>query len=255
MPLREHLTELRKRVVRAGIAVVLGAVAGWFLYDPVFQYLTAPVRELQDSGHDVQINFGQVGASLDLQLKMSVWIGVLVSSPVWIYQLWAFVTPGLTRRERRYTLAFVTAAVVLFLGGAYLASLFVPNAVAFLTAFTPEGSTNLFLAADYLGFIMRTVLAFGAAFLLPVVLVGLNTVGVLPGRAVLRAWRWVTVLCFTIAAVATPTSDVLAMFYLAMPLLVLFAVAIGICLLTDRRRERRRQQEWGDLDDDTASAL
>ena len=254
MPLRAHLTELRKRVVRAGLALVLGAVAGWFLYDPVYAYLTAPVRELQEAGRDVRINYGQVGAALDLRLKMSVWLGVLVSSPVWIYQLWAFVTPGLTRRERRYTLGFVAAAVAMFLSGAVLASFFIPNAVGFLTAFTPEDDTNLFLAADYLGFLMRTVLAFAAAFLLPVVLVGLNTVGVLAGRTVLKAWRWVTVLCFTVAAVATPTSDVLAMFYLAMPLLVLFAAAIGICLLTDRRRARRAP-DLGDLDDDTASPL
>ena len=255
MPLREHFTELRKRVVRAGVAVALGAVAGWFLYDPVYAYLTEPLRDLEAAGRDVQINFGQVGAALDLQLKMSVWIGVLVSSPVWIYQLWAFVTPGLTRKERRYTLGFVAAAVVLFLAGAFLASAFIPNAVDFLTDFTPEEDTNLFLAADYLGFVMRTVLAFAAAFLLPVVLVGLNLVGVLSGRTVLRAWRWVTVLCFTIAAVATPTSDVLAMFYLAMPLLALFALAIGICLLADRRRAKRAQVEWGGVDDDTASPL
>jgi len=255
MPLREHFTELRKRVVRAGLAVVLGAVAGWFLFEPVYAYLTDPIRDLQDAGQNITINFSQVGAAFDLRLKMSVWIGVLVSSPVWIYQLWAFVTPGLTRRERRYTLGFVTAAVLLFLAGAFLASTFIPNAVDFLTEFTPDGDENLFQAADYLGFIMRTVLAFGAAFLLPVVLVALNLVGVLSGRAVLRSWRWVTVLCFTIAAVATPTSDVLSMFLLALPLLTLFAVAIAICLLTDRRRARRAEAASGGVDDDTASPL
>lgn len=254
MPLREHLSELRRRVVRAGVAVLLGAVAGWFLYDPVFTYLTRPVTALADSGVPVTINFGQVATAFDLKLKMSVWIGVLVSSPVWIYQLWAFITPGLTRTERRYALGFVAAAVPLFLAGAYLASLFIPNAVQFFTSFTPSDGANIIAAQDYLGFVMRTILVFGVAFLLPVVLVGLNLAGLLSGRAVLGAWRWVTVVCFTFAAVATPTPDVTAMFLLALPMLLLFALAIGVCLLVDRRRARR-QPEWTALGDDEATPL
>ncbi|SDQ40098.1 Sec-independent protein translocase TatC [Quadrisphaera sp. DSM 44207] len=254
MPLREHLAELRRRVVRAGLALLLGAVAGWFLYDPVFDHLTAPIEELRERGQDITINFGAVATAFDLRLKMSVWIGVLVSSPVWIYQLWAFITPGLTRRERRYALGFVATAVPLFLSGAYLASLFIPNAVAFFTSFTPEDGSNIIAAQDYLGFLMRTILAFGLAFLLPVVLVALNLAGLLSGRGVLGAWRWVTVVCFTFAAIATPTPDVTAMLVLAVPMLALFALAIGVCLLNDRRRARRSGR-WGAVDDDTASPL
>lgn len=255
MALREHLTELRKRVVRAGLAILVGAVAGWFLYDPVFNYLTAPVRELQATGEqNVIVNFTGVASAFDLQLKMSIWIGVILSSPLWIYQLWAFITPGLTRRERRYAFAFVGASVPLFLAGVGLASLFIPNAVGFFTAFVPEGNANYIPAADYLGFVMRTILTFGVAFLLPVILVGLNVVGLLPGAAVLRSWRWVLVLCFTLAAIATPTPDITAMFTLATPVLILFAVAIAICILNDRRRAKKAPA-YLDTADGEASAL
>jgi sec-independent protein translocase protein TatC len=254
MALREHLVELRKRVVRAGLAILLGSVAGWFLYDPVLEYLTAPLTALASGGQPIQVNFGGVATAFDLQLKMSVWIGVIVSSPLWIYQLWAFITPGLTRRERRYAVGFVSAAVPLFLAGIYLASLFLPNAVSFFTSFTPEGGSNILEASVYLGFVMRTALAFGIAFLLPVVLVGLNLVGLLSGRAVLKSWRWVLVLCMTFAAVATPTPDVTAMLTLAAPMIVLFALAIGVCLLVDRRRAKRAPDYLRTADDE-ASAL
>lgn len=252
MPLREHLRELRRRVVKAGIAVLLGGVVGWFLYDPLFQALLEPIDRVNEAeGRQAQVNFGQIATSFDLKVKMSIWLGVLISSPAWIYQLWAFVTPGLTRKERRYALAFVAAAAPLFLAGCYLAWLFVPNAVRFLTGFTPDDASNIIDAQYYLGFVMRIILAFGVAFLLPVLLVGLNVAGLVSGRSVLRAWRWVTVVSFAFAAMVTPTPDITAMFMLAMPMLGLFAVAIGVCLLNDRRRSRAAP-EWLDTPDDEA---
>jgi sec-independent protein translocase protein TatC len=255
MPLREHLLELRRRVVRAALAVIVGAVVGWFLYDPLLDALTEPIRRVaQEGGRTAELNFPQVASSFDLKVKMSVWLGIILSSPVWIYQLWAFVTPGLTRRERRYAVTFVAAAVPLFLAGIWLAWQFIPNAVRFLTSFTPEGGSNIIDAQYYLGFVMRLLLAFGASFLLPVVLVGVNLVGLVSGRAMLRSWRWVVVLCMTFAAIATPTPEVTAMFMLALPMLGLFAVAIAICLLNDRRRARS-PDTFPDLDDDSASPL
>jgi sec-independent protein translocase protein TatC len=148
----------------------------------------------------------------------------------------------------------MATAVPLFLAGVYLASLFIDNAVGFFTSFTPEGGSNIIAASVYLGFVMRTILAFGIAFLLPVVLVGLNLAGLLSGRAVLKSWRWVLVLCLTFAAVATPTPDVTAMLTLAAPMIVLFALAIGICLLVDRRRAKKAPAYLATSDDE-ASAL
>ncbi|HEX5560033.1 MAG TPA: twin-arginine translocase subunit TatC [Nocardioidaceae bacterium] len=255
MPLRDHLRELRNRLFKAGLALLAGSVAGWFLYDPVLEALARPLFELQQAGNrNIMPNLGGVTQAFDLKIKISIFIGAIVSSPLWIYQLWAFITPGLTRKERRYALGFLAAAVPLFLAGAWLAYLFVPNAVRFLVGFTPEGYANFLSVPEYLGFVMRIILAFGVSFLVPVVLVALNMIGLLRGRTILKAWRWVVVVAFTFAAMATPTPDVLSMFLLALPLLALFAIAIAITMLNDRRRERLATA-FDDLDDDTASPL
>ena len=257
MALREHLKELRNRLLKACLGLIAGAVAGWFLYDPVLSALAAPIIEVaREQDREAQLNFAGVASAFDMKLKISVFIGVIVSSPVWIYQLWAFVTPGLTRNERRYALGFIGAAVPLFCAGAWLAFNALPNFVQFLVSFAPDSFSNIIDAQVYLGFVMRLILTFGLSFLVPVVLVGLNFIGLVSGRGIVKAWRWVVVTAFTFAAVATPTPDVLSMFLLALPLLSLFAVAIGICVLNDRRRRRKdRDLGFEDLDDDEASPL
>ena len=255
MPLREHLQELRRRVVRAALAILAGAIAGWFLYDPVVAELAEPIKQVAArEGRTAELNFPQVASSFDLKVKMSIWLGVIASSPVWIYQLWAFITPGLTRRERGYAVVFVGAAVPLFLAGIGLAWQLIPNAVRFLTSFTPEGGSNIIVAQDYLGFVMRLLLGFGIAFLLPVVIVGMNLAGLVRGRTLVRSWRWMTVLCMTFAAIATPTPDITAMFILAMPMLLLFVIAINICLVNDRRCNRRELTSEA-VEDNTPSPL
>lgn len=256
MPLGSHLRELRNRVVIAAIAVTLGAVAGWFLYVPAIDALSSPLTQAavaQGREDDIGLNFASVTSPFDLRVKVSAFLGVLVSSPVWLWQLWAFITPGLTRKEKRYAGGFVVVAVPLFLGGAAMAYLALPRAVAFLVDLTPEGTVNYVDATFYLGFVMRILLAFGIAFLLPVVLVALNMVGLLEGRTMLRAWRWVVVVCFTFAAVATPSPEATAMFGLALPMCALFFLAIGISMLLDRRRAKR--EGYADLADDEVSPL
>lgn len=250
MPLREHVRELRTRALLASAGVVLGAVAGWFVYPTVFDVLQRPLVEVaEERGDLVALNFAGVAAPLDLQLKLSLFVGVLITSPWWIYQLWAFVTPGLTTRERRTTLAFVGAAVPLFTAGAALAWWVLPTAVGLLVGFTPADAVNVIDAQTYLGFVMRIVLAFGAAFLLPVVMVGLGAVGLVPARTWLAGWRWAVLLAFVFAAVATPTADVISMIALGVPICGLYFGAVGVCTLVDRRRERRaaarREEERG----------
>jgi sec-independent protein translocase protein TatC len=255
MPLREHLAELRRRLVRSSLAILAGGAVGWFLYDPLVSELTEPIKAVAAAeNRTAELNFPQVASSFDLKVKMSIWLGVIASSPVWTYQLWAFITPGLTRKERRYAVVFVAVAVPLFLAGIWLAWQFIPNAVKFLTSFTPEGGSNIIVAQDYLGFVMRLLLGFGIAFLLPVILVGLNLVGLVRGGTLVRSWRWVTVLCVTFAAIATPTPDITAMFILALPMLLLFVIAIAFCVLNDRRRDRR-PPEFGARNDSTASPM
>ena len=244
MPLRAHLRELRKRIFRVALGLVVGMVAGWLLYDPVFEALIKPLKNVQaERGGLVSINFSGLAASFDMQIQVSIFLAVVLTSPWWIYQLWAFVTPGLTRRERRYAVGFLAAAVPLFLVGALVAWWALPRAVSMLTGFTPAGAQNLIDAPTYLSFVMRLVLAFGIAFLLPVIMVALDLVGVVRARTWLHAWRWATVVIFAFAAIATPTPDAVTMLFVAIPMCALYFGATWVCVVHDRRVERRRAQQ------------
>lgn len=240
MPLREHVRELRHRILLATVGITVGAVGAWFAYPWLFDVLSRPLVDLADErGSLIALNFAGVATPLDLQVTLALFGGVLVTSPWWIYQLWAFVTPGLTRRERRTTLAFAAASVPLFLAGAALAWWILPKAVGLLVGFTPDEAVNVIDAQTYLGFVMRMVLAFGVAFLVPVVMVGLDAVGIATARGMLAGWRWAVLLAFVFAAVATPTADVISMVALALPICGLYFGAIGICGVADRRRAAR----------------
>ncbi|WP_427175099.1 twin-arginine translocase subunit TatC [Arthrobacter sp. 92] len=240
MPLLDHLKELRNRLIKSAIGVVIGGVGGWILYDPVLHALKEPVdRIAEHTGGVSSVNFSSIASPFDFKLQLSLLIGAVISSPVWIYQLWAFITPGLTKKERRYTLGYMAAAVPLFLAGVWAGWLVVPQVVRALTQFTPSGFSNMVDARDYVDFVTRMVLFMGLAFLVPVVLVGVNMAGIIRGRTILKAWRITVFMVFVFAAIAAPGADAFSMFLLAGPLLVLFFAAIGLCILNDRRRDNR----------------
>lgn len=254
MPLREHLREFRSRLIKIGIAVTLGAIAGWFIYDPLITALKAPlVAVAHQRDVLVDINYGEIASPFNLKLKISFLIGVAVASPVWLYQLWAFVVPGLTKREKRYALGFVAAALPLFAAGLGLAWLVLPNAIVFFAEFVPADSTQLIDADRYLTFVTQIFLAFGIAFVVPVLLVALNMVGVVSGRSLANSWRIAVFLVFLFAAIASPSPDAGSMIALAMPMVGLYLVAVGIALLNDRRRGKN--DPFAGLDDDEASSL
>jgi sec-independent protein translocase protein TatC len=148
--------------------------------------------------------------------------------------------PGLTPKEKRYTLGYMAAAVPLFLAGVWVGWIVTPQVVRALTQFTPSGFSNLIDGREYIDFVTHMVLFLGLAFLVPVVLVGLNAAGVLPGKTILKAWRVTVLLVFVLAALAAPGADAVSMFMLAVPLLALFFAAIGLCMLQDKRRARRQ---------------
>jgi len=255
MPLRAHLTELRKRFVRSAIAILVGAVAGWFVYKPLFEAAARPIIDIQKQQNiQAAINFNTPVGAFNLQVQTAIVIGVVLASPVWLYQLWAFITPGLTRKERRSSFAFVGAAVPLFLAGASLAWFMFPKAIAFLYEFIPAGGAAFTDASTYFSFVTRIVLAFGIAFVIPVVLVSLNLVGLLPGRILLSHWRITVFACFLFAAIATPTPEATSMVVLASAMCLLFAIAIAICLLADKRKARRAP-DLESIPDDQASSL
>lgn len=235
MALKDHLIELRNRLFVALIALFLGAVAGFFLYFPVMQLLVGP---LVDAGGTA--NFNTAFSPFDIMIKVSLFIGIVIASPVWIYELWAFIMPGLKKNEKRTSLAFICAAVPLFLGGIYLGYWVLPHALKFFIGLTPFQAVNLITVPEYLSFVLRLMLAFGLSMIVPVLMVGLNMVGILPGRIIVKNWRITVFLICLVAAMAAPGGDAMTMFVLAGPLLVLFVIATIICLFNDKRRAKRR---------------
>ncbi len=241
MPLSAHIREFRNRLILALAGIAVGAVVGWFFYELVFDALQQPVLDAAEQSDGlVSINFAGLVTALDMQIKVSLFIGVVLAAPWWLYQLWAFVAPGLHRREKGYTVGFLGTAVVLFAGGIALAWWVYPRAVDILTGFTPEGGSNFLDAQMFMTFTLRLFLAFGIAFVFPVVMVFLSWAGVVKARTWLRGWRWAVIIIFTASAVLTPTPDVFTMLMLAVPMSALYFGAIGIASLKGRLGGRRR---------------
>lgn len=249
MALGDHLRELRNRVVIAVVALVVAAVPGWMLYEPIINALVQPLKV-----RGGQPNFGTLMDPFVVQLQVAIFVAVLMSSPVWLWQIWAFVVPGLRKNEKRIAMLFIICSVPLFLTGCWLAYSTLGQAVQILLAFTPSEGSNIIDASFYLRFVMRFILAFGFAFLMPIVQVAFNLAGVLSARTMIRGWRWAVLILFVFAAAMTPTPDPYTMLGLALPMCALYFVACGVSALIDRAR-RRRRPEWVDVDDDVASPL
>jgi sec-independent protein translocase protein TatC len=242
MSLAGHLAEIRKRLLFSVVGLLVGMVGAFFLTDAVIWLITQPLRTIASTQSEVgrvELMFSTVTSAFDLRLRMSIAIGFLISSPVWLWQVWAFVNPGLTRREIRSTLGFAAAAVPLFFSGCFVGLVVMPHIVELMSGFVPEGGAAFYEAAFYYDFVLKLLLVLGVAFVLPVFLVALNLAGVVSGRAILGGWR-IAVLCASIfAALATPAADVVSMLLLAGILVALFFAAASLSLLLDRRRSRR----------------
>ena len=248
MPLLEHFRELRNRVVKSALAICLGSIVGWFFYNEIITKLAEPVCDLraaQESGAATcgALYINGVLGPLNLQIKVAILSGIIITAPLWLYQLWAFIAPALHRKEKRNSILFFIAATPFFAVGAYLGYSILPIAVRVLFGFTPTSLANLVKFDDYLDFVMRAILLFGIAFELPVFLVTFNLIGFLSGKAILKPWRiWVFAICLFVAGF-TPSADPLSMLALALPLILLYLIAGVIALLNDRRRERRSRSE------------
>lgn len=242
MSLAGHLIELRNRLFIIVAAIVVAMVIAYFLTDPVMELITKPVRDLAEARGEeyrIEVMFTTVTGAFDLKLRMAFAIGILLAAPIWLWQIWAYIMPGLSRKEVRYTIGFLAAAVPLFFAGATTGLLVMPNIVKLMAEFLPDGTAALYDAKYYYDFVLKLVLIVGIAFVLPVLLVGLNLSGVMSGRAILRGWRVAVVVAVVVAAIATPPADVVSTFLLAGILVVLFFAAAGLSMLFDRRRAKR----------------
>ena len=258
MPLTEHLRELRTRLVRSIIAIALGMVVGWIEYPQLFALLRRPFDDVVKSTHQQNIVLALNGVAdpFTLQIQVSAVAGVVLSCPIWLYQLWRFITPGLHKHERRWALAFVGVAVPLVGAGALLAYSVMPIGLNVLFGFTPDGVNNIISVDRYLSFFFRMLLIFAVGFLAPLVLVVMNFAGMVRGRTLLGSWRGIVLGTMVFGAVATPTGDPVNLMLLTVPILSLIFGAIGIALINDRRRRKRGTLvDYDEWDDDEASAI
>ncbi|WP_244304568.1 twin-arginine translocase subunit TatC [Leucobacter viscericola] len=248
MSLGAHLVELRKRLFISAVAIVVGLVVGWFLSAWVWDILRVPIEQLDEQGRQATIAYGDITGAFNTKMQIALFVAVIVASPVWLYQIWAFVAPGLTRREKLYGVAFLGAAVPLFLGGAFAGWIVLPNIVRLMASFQPEKDAFFLDARNYLDFATKLLLVVGVGFVLPVFLVMLNFIGVVRGASILKSWRIALLVIILFAGIATPAADLLSMFLLAAPIVVLYFAAAGIAILHDRRVDKRRAAEFANYD-------
>ncbi|WP_133544941.1 twin-arginine translocase subunit TatC [Microbacterium sp. BK668] len=243
MSLGAHLVELRKRLVIAALALVVGMVVAFFITDWVLWLITEPIRVIAaDDGESarVELMFSTVTSAFDLRLRISFAIGLLISAPIWLWQIWAFIMPGLTRKEIKYTWGFLGAAIPLFFVGSFVGLQIMPHIVELMNTFVPEGGASFYDAQYYYDFVFKLLIVVGISFVLPVFLVALNLAGVMSGRAILKGWRVAVLIATAFAALATPAADVVSMLILAGILIVLFFAAAALSMLFDRRRTKRQ---------------
>ncbi len=247
MALSDHLRELRARILKIALILVLGLALSLVFFDQLFDLVNDPYKSAQkalaeEAGEErtVATTSGAAGGLL-LYFKLCGLASVVLTSPFWLYQLWAFILPGLHANEKKWSGIFVAVAGPLFFAGVLLGYLTLPKGLEVLIGFTPDGLTNLLEFNGYLTFFSRTLLVFGIAFEIPVFVVMLNLAGVVTG-AWLGAHRpWIIVFIFIFAAVATPSADPFSMTFMAIPMVLLFLISEQIARFNDRRKRRRSE--------------
>lgn len=257
MVLSDHVREFRARLMRSLLLLVVVFSVTLFFYDDLLDLVLGPYNDARVAlDAEVQTEAYVKGATgpLMLNLKLCGVAAVVASSPYWLYQLWAFLLPGLHPHERRWTRVFAAVAGPLFIGGVALGYYVLPKGLEVLIGFTPDGMKNLLEFGEYFSFFTRMLLVFGVAMEIPLFVVMLNLAGVVKGRTLGRYRPWIVIGTFVFAAVATPSTDPFGMSALALTMTALFLLSEGITRVVDRRRERKAAAAPR-LSDDEASPL
>ena len=252
MALSDHFRELRARLIRSALILVIAFCVAIFFYDQLLDLVNRPYldaqRALRDNGTvSIQVVQDATGGLL-LQMKLCGVVAIIASSPYWLYQIWAFILPGLHPTEKRYTRMFVAVAGPLFLGGVALGYYVMPKGLEVLISFVPNNVTSLVDFGRFFSFEMRMLLIFGVSMEIPLFVVLLNFAGIISGRTLAKHRPWIVIGTMVFAAVATPSTDPFSMLMLAIPMLILFAISEVICRISDRVRGRgaNRTDQWAD---------
>ena len=258
MPLIGHLRELRNRLLKAALALVLVMVLGFVFFDQIWSFVSHPFCSAVINGKTGcrrtgdQLVVSGVFDPFMLRIKIAFFVGLIVSSPVWLYQIWAFIAPGLYRREKRWAYLFAGIAAPLFAVGAALAYEVMSRGLRYLLGLTPNGVVNLPSVDTYLSYFQGMILGFGLAFELPLALVILNVAHILTHER-FRRWRRLMLFgAFLFAGIANPSPDPISMLLLAVPCVVLVEVAEIVIYFNDRRRARIPDPYAGLADDEAA---
>ncbi len=242
MPLMEHLIELRSRLMKSAVAVGLGAVIGWFAYDWVLSILRRPLIELSGDPNVSDKFLSQDPLEIFLlKIKLAAYLGLVLAMPFLVWQLWRFIAPGLYQNERRYAASFVISATLLFLLGAAIAYFTLPEALKFLQSMGGDDVVYQYSAQKYLMLIVYMMVAFGAGFQFPIVVVFLQLVGVVSPQQLSQFRRFAVVIIFVVAAVITPSADPVSLFALAIPMVIFYEVAIVIGRIARRRKAAKAE--------------
>jgi sec-independent protein translocase protein TatC len=264
MSVLDHLRELRRRLIIAVLFIAAGAVLGWALYDHVLRFLEHPYcavpaqhRYNGADGKSCELIYTGVLDGFTTRLKVSFIAGTVFSAPFWLYQIWGFITPGLRKNERKYTITFIVVSTLLFAAGMALAYVVLAKGLSVLLTAAGSGTQALLTVNSYLSFVTLMMVIFGAAFELPLLVVMANMAGVLPARLLKKSQRLAIFLIFTFAAVATPSTDPFTMCAMAVPMVVLFEGAVLFAIVRERRKARRDAQRGPELypDDNTPSSI
>jgi len=252
MALADHFRELRARLIRCALLLVIAFFVAIFFYDQLLHLVQNPYTQAQETlqkhGYRSEIVVRDATGGLLLQMKLCGVVALIASSPYWLYQIWAFVVPGLHPKEKRYTRMFAAVAGPLFLGGVALGYYILPKGLAVLISFVPKDTLNLVDFTTYFSFLMRMLLIFGIAMEIPLFVVLLNLAGIVTGKQLGKARPWIVIGTMVFAAVATPSTDPFSMLMLAIPMLILFALSEVIARIVDRVRGRgsHSTDQWAD---------
>ena len=253
MSLFEHMAELRYRLVIAAGAIIVGMIVAYFFKDTLYAIMSRPyyvaIEDLKARNPDAVTTLVNTGLTspFTLVLKISAVGGLLLTAPIWLWQVWAFIVPGLLAKEKKWALIFIGAATPLFFAGVAVGYIVMPKGISVLLGFTQAGVTNLQDITTFLNFLLRVMVVFGVAFLIPLVVLMLNILGVIKAKHLAKYRVYVVFGTFVFGAVATPSTDPFSMLALALPMTILFLAAEVIAHILDARKAKRLAENGGEV--------